>query len=99
MGQTPHAIVTLRAGATATEQELIDHVRAHLASYKKPTRVLFVDEIVRTAAGKADRRWATEHAVKAAQAAAGVTGGSDDVLRREGGVRPTSWPGPRVWAK
>jgi fatty-acyl-CoA synthase len=69
-GQTPNAIVTLRDGATATEQELIDHVRAHLASYKKPSRVLFVDAIVRTAAGKADRRWATEYAVRAAQDAA-----------------------------
>ncbi|MEV5412738.1 AMP-binding protein [Thermopolyspora sp. NPDC052614] len=68
-GQTPHAIVVLKQGAAATEEDLIEHVRANLASYKKPTRVLFVDELVRTAAGKADRRWAGEYAKEAAQTA------------------------------
>ena len=65
-GQTPNAIVTLKPGTTATEPDLINHVRAHLASYKKPSRILFVNEITRTAAGKADRRWATEYATKLA---------------------------------
>lgn len=68
-GQTPHAIVVLKPNTTATESDLVDHVRARLASYKKPSRVLFVDEIVRTHAGKADRRWAAEYAAKAAQSA------------------------------
>jgi fatty-acyl-CoA synthase len=63
-GQTPNALVTLRAGAGATEEELIAHVRGELAGYKKPSRVLFVPEIVRTPVGKPDRRWAGEYAAR-----------------------------------
>ncbi|SHK68494.1 fatty-acyl-CoA synthase [Pseudonocardia thermophila] len=63
-GQTPNALVTLRPGTTATEEELIAHVRESLASYKKPSRVLFVPEIMRTPVGKPDRRWAGEFAAR-----------------------------------
>lgn len=50
------AAVVLRDGAQAAEQELVAHVAAQLASYKKPQRVLFVQEIAKTAVGKLNRR-------------------------------------------
>jgi len=50
------AFVVLRAGATATEAELIAHVASQVASYKKPHRVLSADAIPKTAVGKLDRK-------------------------------------------
>lgn len=37
------AVVVLEPGATATPDELIEHCRSHIASYKKPSAVTFVD--------------------------------------------------------
>jgi len=34
-----HAVVVLRPGVAATEQELIDHARASIAGYKVPKSV------------------------------------------------------------
>ena len=42
----------LVSGATASEHELIEHCRAHLAHYKCPTSVEMRDELSRTATGK-----------------------------------------------
>lgn len=53
------AVVRLRDGMVATEAELIDACGAHLARYKLPKAVVFVDEIVRSPSGKADYRWAS----------------------------------------
>lgn len=39
------AVVVLADGAAATGEELIEHCRAHIASYKKPSRVELVDEL------------------------------------------------------
>lgn len=39
------AVVVLADGQQATEEELIEHCRAHIASYKKPSRVEVVDEL------------------------------------------------------
>jgi len=50
------AVVVLRAGQQASEAELIAHVADQLASYKKPQRVLFADEIQKTAVGKLNRK-------------------------------------------
>ena len=38
----------------ATETELIEHVRARLAAYKAPRRIVEVDTIGRAANGKVD---------------------------------------------
>ena len=57
--ETPVAIVVPAqevADASSLESELIEHARAHLASYKKPSRVVFVSELPRNAAGKILRR-------------------------------------------
>ena len=57
-GSAVTAVVSLVAGATVTDRELHDHVRAHLAAYKAPKRVVFVPEIVRKVNGKPDYEWA-----------------------------------------
>jgi long-chain acyl-CoA synthetase len=53
--QRVKAVVVLEAGATVTEAELIDHCRARMASYKKPSEVVFVDALPRTPVGFVDR--------------------------------------------
>ncbi|WP_329519942.1 AMP-binding protein [Spirillospora sp. NBC_01491] len=44
-GQSPKAVVVLKDGAAATADEIIEHVRAEIASYKKPREVAFTDAI------------------------------------------------------
>lgn len=51
-GENVCAFVALRTGATAAADELVDLVRARLAGYKKPKRVVFVDELPKNASGK-----------------------------------------------
>ncbi|HEY3194313.1 MAG TPA: AMP-binding protein [Candidatus Dormibacteraeota bacterium] len=55
-GESVKAVVQLRLGTPATEQELIDFCAAQLAGYKKPRSVDFVDELPRDAAGKLLKR-------------------------------------------
>jgi acyl-CoA synthetase (AMP-forming)/AMP-acid ligase II len=56
-GETPHAVVTLRSGATTSEQELIEFCRNRLGSMKKPTAVMLrTDPLPRNAVGKISRR-------------------------------------------
>jgi len=50
-GETPCAFVTLKRGAEATEQEIIDFCRDNLARFKAPKTVIF-DELPKTATGK-----------------------------------------------
>ena len=52
------AVVHLRDGATATEQDLADAAAEVLARYKLPKAWVFVPSIQRSPAGKADYRWA-----------------------------------------
>jgi len=62
-GQQVIALVRLRAGVAASEEDLRLAAGEHVASFKLPRRVLFVDEIVRSPSGKADYRWALEAAL------------------------------------
>jgi long-chain acyl-CoA synthetase len=55
-GETVHAFVSLRTGASVTEAELIDFCKAQMAAYKYPRAVFFVDELPKTASGKILRR-------------------------------------------
>jgi long-chain acyl-CoA synthetase len=55
-GELARAYVVLRAGATATEAELIDFCRPHLAAYKLPRSVRFVVDLPKTSTGKIMRR-------------------------------------------
>ena len=51
-GETPHAVVVVRDGATVTEEEIIAFARERLAHYKAPTSVSFVEELPKTGSGK-----------------------------------------------
>jgi fatty-acyl-CoA synthase len=51
-GESPHAFVVLRTGESATEEELRNFVGEHLASFKKPQWISFVNELPKTATGK-----------------------------------------------
>ena len=56
-GQQVRAIVRLKEGETATEQEIIDFCRPRLAGYKRPTSVILVkEELPKTSTGKVLRR-------------------------------------------
>ncbi|MDE2581327.1 MAG: long-chain-fatty-acid--CoA ligase [Rhodospirillales bacterium] len=50
------AFVVLRAGQDADAAALIAHARTHLAPFKLPKRVVFVDELPRNTAGKLLKR-------------------------------------------
>jgi fatty-acyl-CoA synthase len=54
------ALVQPRSGSSVTEQDLLDSAGEHIARYKLPKAILFLDEVVRSPAGKADYRWAKE---------------------------------------
>ena len=55
-GEMVVAVVVLRPGQAATEQELIAFCAARLAKYKTPKRVVFRDALPRNAAGKVLKR-------------------------------------------
>jgi fatty-acyl-CoA synthase len=55
-GETPKALVVPNEGERLTKGGVVRHCREHLAGYKKPTYVAFVDELPRNAAGKVLRR-------------------------------------------
>jgi long-chain acyl-CoA synthetase len=46
-GQSVKAIVVLREGSDASEDELIEHCKSLIASYKKPRAVEFTDKLPR----------------------------------------------------
>lgn len=52
------AVVALRSGATSDAAALRAHCREHLAGYKVPKDVVFVEAMQRSPAGKGDYRWA-----------------------------------------
>jgi fatty-acyl-CoA synthase len=64
-GQEVVAIVALRPGASVGTDDLIESAGTHVARYKLPKAVRFVDAVVRSPAGKADYRWAREQALDA----------------------------------
>jgi len=51
-GEAPHAFVVLKAGASATDAELKQFVRDHLAHFKTPQWFSFVEDLPKTATGK-----------------------------------------------
>ncbi len=54
--ETPVAFVVAAPGRLPAEEELIVHLRSRLASYKKPSAVIFVEALPRNAAGKVLKR-------------------------------------------
>jgi len=55
-GETPKAVIVLKEGTKATEEEVITLCKQNLASYKKPTSVEFVDTVPLTSSGKILKR-------------------------------------------
>jgi len=51
-GEAVRAYVVVADGVSVEEDDLIQHCEGHMARYKCPQKVLFVDEIPRSAAGK-----------------------------------------------
>jgi fatty-acyl-CoA synthase len=50
-GETPCAFVELKAGATATREDIVAHCKKHLAGFKVPRAVVF-GELPKTSTGK-----------------------------------------------
>ena len=68
-GERVVAVVQTAPGATLDLATLQDHLRSSVAGYKVPRDLIVVDKIVRSPAGKADYRWAKEHATDASKPA------------------------------
>jgi fatty-acyl-CoA synthase len=62
-GETVVLVCSVREPTDA--EEIIATVKASIADYKAPRRVVFVDEVYRAPNGKADYRWARDQALTA----------------------------------
>src|SRR5437762_11951347 len=51
-GESPHAFVVLKNGAVASADELREFARSHLAHFKAPHSVTFIEALPKTATGK-----------------------------------------------
>ncbi|MEX2227155.1 MAG: long-chain-fatty-acid--CoA ligase [Dehalococcoidia bacterium] len=60
-GETPKAVIVLRADVSCTEEEIIAFSREHLAHFKCPTSVDFVASLPRTVTGKLQKFVLREH--------------------------------------
>lgn len=54
-GEAPHAYVVLRPGAQATEDEIQQFARDHMAHFKVPQWVSFINDLPKTATGKVQK--------------------------------------------
>lgn len=55
-GESVHAVVVQRPGADLTDADVVAHARAHLASYKVPRSISWLDELPKTGSGKILKR-------------------------------------------
>ncbi|GLW35071.1 acyl-CoA synthetase [Actinoplanes regularis] len=62
LGQRVAALVQARPGVKLDLAGVEEHLRERIAGYKVPRAIWLVDEIHRTISGKADYRWAHQHA-------------------------------------
>ena len=63
-GEVPHAIVALKPGQLATEAEIIASCRPHLAGFKVPKTVAFVEALPKSGTGKILKRVLRDEAWK-----------------------------------
>ncbi|HEX7168917.1 MAG TPA: acyl-CoA synthetase, partial [Acidimicrobiales bacterium] len=63
-GEAIVAVVEATPGATVDEADVVSHVKAHLASFKAPKRVVVVDTIGRAPNGKVDYKRLRDDAVR-----------------------------------
>jgi acyl-CoA synthetase (AMP-forming)/AMP-acid ligase II len=54
-GESVCAVIVLREGLAANENQIIEHCKSLIASYKKPRRVMFVDNIQKLPSGKVSK--------------------------------------------
>ena len=54
-GERPKAFVIRTAGAQVDEAELIGYLKTHIARFKVPGAIAFVDELPRTSTGKTQK--------------------------------------------
>ena len=52
LGEVGRAFIVRRAGAELSEDDVIDYTRRHLANFKAPRSVVFLDQLPRNAGGK-----------------------------------------------
>lgn len=71
-GQRVSAVVSLRPGTEVSDAELKAFCREYLAGYKVPKTLLLVEQVSRSAAGKADYRWARARLEEAEPGVVGV---------------------------
>ena len=55
-GEAVKAVVVMKPGESATEEDIISTAREHLASYQKPKSVDFVDSLPKAPTGKILKR-------------------------------------------
>ncbi|WP_246206636.1 class I adenylate-forming enzyme family protein [Virgibacillus ihumii] len=53
--ETVCAVIVKKEGEKITEQEVVDHCKHYVASYKKPRKVIFVEQLPRTPSGKVQK--------------------------------------------
>ena len=63
-GEKIIAYVVAKAGATLSEQEIIDHFKGKTSSFKAPEKVFFIDSLPKSLVGKILRRELRERAAK-----------------------------------
>ena len=64
-GETVSAVIAPRAGHSVTLEAISEFCRTALAGYKVPRRIVVVETVERTPAGKPNYRWAKEMALAA----------------------------------
>lgn len=55
-GETPVAFIVAREGSSLTKEQVLEHCEEHLARYKRPSEVRFLDALPRNASQKVLRR-------------------------------------------
>ncbi|CAI1929337.1 hypothetical protein SEUBUCD646_0D04280 [Saccharomyces eubayanus] len=66
-GQVVQAAVVLKKNEKMTYEELVSFLKKHLAAFKIPTKVYFVDKLPKTATGKIQRRIIAETFTKSSK--------------------------------
>jgi acyl-CoA synthetase (AMP-forming)/AMP-acid ligase II len=56
-GEAVCAVLVLKAGGSVSSEEIVSHCQSQIASYKKPKRVVFVDELPKLITGKIDKKF------------------------------------------
>ncbi len=55
LGEIVCAVIRLKPGMTSNQDEIIEYLKAHIAIYKVPQKVVFVNELPITASGKVQK--------------------------------------------